>query len=260
MLLLLAAITVPVEGPKPMPINPQQWVTPADYPAAAIAARHQGTVSFSLDISADGRVTGCRITGSSSSPLLDSSTCGLIVRRGRFRPAVDGKGKAIASTYNGRFRWILPQPKIPPAGMLVTTVELTPEGKVENCATDYSGGAPVGAGAKICQSLELPFQAAFLKQHAAAFRRVRFATAVSVDERQFPLEDKGWGTLLIRSGMEVQLGKDGRPTRCTLGRFVGTKAIGDPCAPILRQISLSGVEQAPAHTVTFVNAVFGEPR
>jgi hypothetical protein len=140
-------------------------------------------------------------------------------------------------------------------------VELSADGKVEKCSSDAFGGAPTGVGARTCQTMELPFQAAFLKQHAAAYRRIRFASSISVNERQFPVEDKGWGTLLIRSGLEVQADANGRPLRCTPGKFVGTKPIGDPCAPLLRQIPAPTVpQQVPAHTVAIVNAVFGEPR
>jgi protein TonB len=261
LLLLVAAAIAPAAEPKPTPLSPQHWVTNADYPADAIRAGEQGTVAFKLDVSAEGRVTGCTITGSSSSRILDASTCRLVVSRGRFTPARDRSGKAIASTYNSRFRWALPQPKIPAAGLLVTTVDLSPDGTVEKCSADSFGGAPTGAGAKSCQVMDLPFQAAFLKQHAAVYRRIRFASSISVNERQFPVEDRGWGTLLIRSGVDVDMDHNGRPIRCTPGTLVGMKAIGDPCAALRRHIPASAApDRAPAQTIRTVSAVFGEPR
>src|SRR5918993_4713354 len=43
------------------------WFSRDDYPVAARRLRHEGTVSFVLDISADGRVTGCLVRRSSGS-------------------------------------------------------------------------------------------------------------------------------------------------------------------------------------------------
>lgn len=261
LLLLLPAIITPAAEPKPTPLGPQQWVTNADYPAAAIAAREQGTVSFRLDVSAEGRVTGCTITGSSTSSILDSSTCGLMVRRARYNPARDATGKAIASTYNSRFRWVIPKAAVPSPGMVVTAVDLAVDGQVEKCSSDSFGGAPTGTGAKACQTMELPFQAAFLKQHAAAYRRIRFVNSISVDDRQYSGEDKGWGTLLVRSGIEIELDKNGRPTRCTPEKFVGMKPVGDPCAPIVRRIAPpSAPREATVQRVRIVSAVLGERR
>ena len=67
-----------------------------DYPAAALAAREQGSSSFTLDVGANGRVAGCTITRSSGSAALDSTTCRLLRSRARFTPAVDASGATVA--------------------------------------------------------------------------------------------------------------------------------------------------------------------
>jgi len=78
-----------------------------DYPRAARAVRAEGTVSVRIDIAADGRVSGCRVTRSSGNGDLDRTTCGLIVKRFRYTPARDSGGRAIPSSENTAFDWRL---------------------------------------------------------------------------------------------------------------------------------------------------------
>lgn len=112
------AVPTPVPTPKPTPSrpakalqarNPGSWVTNDDYPAAALRAEQAGTTSFRLDVDASGKVTNCTVTGSSGSPLLDSTACNLLRRRARFGPAEDSNGNKIPSSYSNRFRWEIPK-------------------------------------------------------------------------------------------------------------------------------------------------------
>jgi protein TonB len=95
------------QATKPVPINPQAWLTDDDYPAEALKKRQEGTAEFRLDVSAQGGVTKCTITRSSGHAVLDGETCRL-VGRGRFKPARDASGTAVPSTFDSRFRWSLP--------------------------------------------------------------------------------------------------------------------------------------------------------
>lgn len=67
-----------------------------DYPASARAAGHHGATDTDLAIAPDGRVSGCRVTGSSGDADLDATTCRLVVKRFRFLPARDAAGHAVA--------------------------------------------------------------------------------------------------------------------------------------------------------------------
>jgi protein TonB len=69
-----------------------------DYPRAAYAAHAQGTVFVKLTIGTDGRVRQCAIDESSGHPELDRTTCTLIVKRFRYRPARDGQGNKVPDT------------------------------------------------------------------------------------------------------------------------------------------------------------------
>lgn len=85
--------------------SPGSWVTNDDYPPSAQRDGVEGVTGFSLAVGPDGRASGCSITASSGSSLLDDTACRLLMRRARFNPAKDVSGTAIASSYSGRFRW-----------------------------------------------------------------------------------------------------------------------------------------------------------
>jgi protein TonB len=74
--------------PQKLPVNP-----PPPYPAAAVAARQEGTVTLRVTISAEGRVTASSIYSSSGVQSLDESALST-VRRWVFAPARRG-GRAV---------------------------------------------------------------------------------------------------------------------------------------------------------------------
>lgn len=84
-----------------------------DYPADARRARAEGRVSFHLEISSRGRVSGCAITGSSGFPSLDVATCRILYGRARYRPARDSAGNPVPGTDNGWVYWRLPDEGMP---------------------------------------------------------------------------------------------------------------------------------------------------
>lgn len=115
----MAGQSLPKNAPKPAadtdglmsgvePIgNPGDWFPPESYPPEARIASQEGRTEFSLDIDAAGRITGCNITGSSGSDLLDSTTCSQLILNGQFKPARDRNGKAMPGKWNSAMRWQL---------------------------------------------------------------------------------------------------------------------------------------------------------
>lgn len=89
--------------------DPSQWISDADYPAAAKAARQSGVVGFVLTVDHDGSVSDCTVTQSSGSKLLDSTTCRLIARRARFLAARNSENEPAAARWASRIRWTLPE-------------------------------------------------------------------------------------------------------------------------------------------------------
>ncbi|WP_438944396.1 energy transducer TonB [Pontixanthobacter luteolus] len=89
--------------------NPGSWASPRDYPSRALREEREGVTRFRVTVNADGRVTNCQITGSSGHSDLDETTCKLITRRGRFRPATDGNGQETTGTWSNAVRWQIPE-------------------------------------------------------------------------------------------------------------------------------------------------------
>jgi protein TonB len=81
-------------------------ITPDDYPRRAFNAGIGGTVHLRFIVGTSGRVTDCAVTRSSGNAELDSTTCRLIMRRLRYRPATDAQGRPIPATVIGQHEWI----------------------------------------------------------------------------------------------------------------------------------------------------------
>jgi protein TonB len=97
----------PTSGAQPKG-SPASWATDADYPSRALRANEQGTTGFRVTVGPDGRVTDCQVTSSSGSAELDATTCTLVTRRARFKPALQD-GQPVAASYSNRIRWVVPK-------------------------------------------------------------------------------------------------------------------------------------------------------
>jgi len=83
----------------------------SDYPRAPYEAHVGGTVLLRFVVAPDGRVRQCAVTRSSGNAELDATTCRLIERRFRYRPARDAEGRAVADTIRGQQIWeVGPEP------------------------------------------------------------------------------------------------------------------------------------------------------
>lgn len=89
--------------------RPGDWANTNDYPARALRENAEGVTRFRATVGTDGRVTGCEVTGSSGNAELDSTTCTLITRRGRFNPAMDENGQPTTGVYSSAVRWQIPK-------------------------------------------------------------------------------------------------------------------------------------------------------
>lgn len=110
--------------------DPAQWVSLADYPAAAYNAQHEGAVRVRLSIAPLGFVDGCTIVESSGFADLDEGTCALLRLRAFFTPARDAGGNAIAGTQTRRIVWrhpvLHPEVVAPPAPAPAPTTPTPP--------------------------------------------------------------------------------------------------------------------------------------
>lgn len=109
-----------------MPEGLHSVLSDDDYPKEAIRSEEEGTVTFRLEIGADGKPTDCAVTVSSGSAVLDATTCRIMTERPRFRPARDAKGRPTTDQVTSTVRWVLPDkedmpPRINAAYTLWTT-------------------------------------------------------------------------------------------------------------------------------------------
>jgi protein TonB len=88
--------------------NPSNWATPNDYPSRALREGRTGTTGFRVTVGTDGRVTSCSITSSSGSDDLDATTCQMVTRRARFKPAMED-GSPVQGAFSSRVKWVIPE-------------------------------------------------------------------------------------------------------------------------------------------------------
>lgn len=94
----------------PRPVgDPATWATDLDYSLRLRRTAKSGTVTFLLDVDRDGRPTRCSIARSSGVPLLDETTCQLMLRRARFAAAENSEGQPIAGFYVSRVALTVPK-------------------------------------------------------------------------------------------------------------------------------------------------------
>lgn len=85
------------------------WISFSDYPPDALAGRRQGTVVIVWTIGTDGRVADCRVVQSSGDTSLDAGACPPLIKRARYKPALDKDGNPIAVHSTRRVVWRLPE-------------------------------------------------------------------------------------------------------------------------------------------------------
>lgn len=108
-----ALVVPPPAAPAPPPPPPSQarGATPdgqgrwarriqENYPSRALREETQGTVGVSVTIDGNGRVSGCRVTRSSGSSILDEAACEGMQRYARFNPALDAAGNPTSGSYS----------------------------------------------------------------------------------------------------------------------------------------------------------------
>jgi TonB family protein len=122
----------------PIPrVDPALSLPPADYPAAALRAKKQGTVRVSIDVSAEGQPTRCVVVRSSGTRALDDATCPIMLARASFTPAIDKTSSPAAATTEQDFRWTLPE-----ARPTIVTVRTQHDGAQGGMAVTSVSSAP----------------------------------------------------------------------------------------------------------------------
>lgn len=92
--------------PKRVPRNPISWITLNDYPAEALDKGMQGKVEVVLSVTPEGSVSKCVVISNSPSPILNKTTCDLLLERAKFFPVKAGDN--VDNEYARSFVWKLP--------------------------------------------------------------------------------------------------------------------------------------------------------
>ena len=89
--------------------TPPEWrsgrLRDSDYPREAAETGIRGRVFVRYLVETNGRVSGCRVTRSSGSRVLDALTCRLIEQRFRYDPSLDAAGRPVESTIVESHDW-----------------------------------------------------------------------------------------------------------------------------------------------------------
>lgn len=91
------------------PKNARSWQAriQENYPRRAAQEEIEGTVGVRVTVTPDGRATGCKVTSSSGSGLLDEAACKDLERYGRFEPALNDDGVPISASWATRITYKL---------------------------------------------------------------------------------------------------------------------------------------------------------
>jgi TonB family protein len=129
------------------------WVTPDEYPRAALQEGRSGVVQYRLSISPQGKPIACAIERSSGHVDLDEVTCRLLMRRSSFEPARDASGAPAFGAFRSASIWWTGDgdaPSVPllreveattanlpldiePPVIATTAMLIGPDGAVSNC-------------------------------------------------------------------------------------------------------------------------------
>ena len=104
----------PVERPPSkargvQPKNQRSWAARIqdNYPRRAAQEEIEGTVGVRVTVTPDGKATGCSVTSSSGSDILDAAACKDLERYGRFDPALNDAGDPISASWSTRITYKL---------------------------------------------------------------------------------------------------------------------------------------------------------
>jgi len=91
------------------PKNQRSWSAriQEDYPRRAAQEEIEGTVGVRCTVTADGRATGCSVTSSSGSDILDGAATKAVERYARFEPALNDEGTPISASWSTRITYKL---------------------------------------------------------------------------------------------------------------------------------------------------------
>ena len=224
----------PIQDPNrlPEPLNlSMTWITHNDYPPMAVHLGLEGAVGVDLTIDREGGVTHCKLTTSSGHDTLDKTTCALLQDRASFRPATDGKGRAIEGHYSKRVRWTLPEGDAWPfadTGRSDSFV-LAEDGTISDCSNVVHGPQPEGSISPCEANWRMPGEmvAALHEGLPSGPVRVTIKTGLAVSDAAQASNlatPEGW-ELVGSVASRFEIGVDGAAHNCKVYESRGSDAL-----------------------------------
>ncbi len=226
------------EGTSAELLNMKDLVSGDDYPPEAQMADEQGTVDVLVKVDESGRVADCTIQESSGSAALDVQTCRLFWLRAKFAPARDEAGKPVVSAYSRKITWRLEGEGMP-VGLWtsrslmefdakgVATCRLEVEGILkERMREEYPDYGKYG-----CAEIfgELPVLAASQSARGAAGTFVFEQKLIPGEQLPDIPSGRVAGNLLFRTLLHLEIGADGKLTKCLTVKSEGEYPMPQPC-------------------------------
>lgn len=87
--------------------SPGNWLHSSDYPRSLLRQGSQGIVHFRLSVDSNGNPSDCHIQRSTRPEGFDEAVCRALMRRARFKPALDAEGKPIASYHINSVQFVI---------------------------------------------------------------------------------------------------------------------------------------------------------
>lgn len=86
-------------------VSPENWLKSSDFPQKMFADGLNDSVNFRLTVDPTGMPTDCSVLTMESKPAFIKATCDTLMKRARFKPALNSQGKPVASIYVNTVIW-----------------------------------------------------------------------------------------------------------------------------------------------------------
>ena len=219
-------------------LNINELVSADDYPPEAQMADEQGTVDVLVKVDESGRVADCTVEGSSGSAALDVQTCRLFWLRAKFAPARNKAGKAVVSAYHRKITWRLEGEGMPVGHWASRFFMEFDANGAANCRAEFEGVLKDRMKEEYpefdkggCKELfgELPVLAASQAAKGAPGTVVFEQKLIPGEQLPSIPSDKISGKLLSQSLLHLEIGADGKLTKCGEVQSLGEFPFPDPC-------------------------------
>jgi hypothetical protein len=87
--------------------NPRRWLQAKDFPINVMSKGASADVHLRLMIDASGNPSECHVQRATNAPELTQLVCQLMMKRARFKPAIDSTGKPVATYFIRSSVWLV---------------------------------------------------------------------------------------------------------------------------------------------------------